>query len=79
MTNEEVLQLKVDNNTTVIDATAVQFIQWVLRKVNDANLTSNSSAVSELNMLASGYPGRVMPVENKIEIIEKMKRVGITF
>jgi hypothetical protein len=69
--------IKIDATTTAKDATAVQFIQWVLKKVNDSGI--NNTTTTELNMLSSGYPGRTMDDNQKIELLKKLTKAGISY
>ena len=69
--------IMIDSTTNAKDASAIQFVSWVLQKVNESKV--NNSMTIELNMMAAGYPGRNMPESAKIELLNKMKTGGIPF
>ena len=77
MTDEEkqaLMDLPLDATTKVRDAKAMAFIQWCMKKVNGAN--ANSPEVREITML-NGYPGALMTDAQKLEILIKLKRIGL--
>ena len=71
----EDLDIKIDPNTSLREASGTVFMQWVLNKVGKSNLSNNYT--SEIIMLANAYPGRVMADTEKIKLLEKMKKAGI--
>ena len=72
-----ILDKKINDTTTLRDASSIQFIQWLLKKVNESGI-SNSYTI-ELNMLASGYPGSIMSIEDKLDKLSKLEKAGISF
>jgi len=70
------LDIKLGDGSTLREAGGSLFMQWVLNKVNKANL-SNSAAAQKLNGMANFYPGRIMAEDYKRHIIEEMKKAGI--
>jgi len=69
------LDTQISNDLTVRNASALQFMQWVMKRINTA--TSNSPSLTELTMLANRHPGSHMDDSYKLELIAKMKRAGI--
>jgi hypothetical protein len=80
ITNEEIeryLAVKIDSTITVKDADAPSFVRWLLRLAN--GLTSFNSTVSEIGMMARGYPGKKMDDMAKIMWMKKLEAIGVTF
>lgn len=75
---DDLLDLKLNKDTTLKQATAIEFIQWALKKVNDSNLPA-TSAIIELNAMANFFPGKFMQDEQKLETLKKMQKAGIKF
>jgi hypothetical protein len=70
------LETKINDGLIVKDASAVVFIQWVMKKVNAANISP--AKASELTSLSAFYPGRLMDDDSKIAIMNKMISAGIS-
>lgn len=61
---------------TVASMSALSFLQYVAKKLNDT--TGGSAVASELRMLISNPPmGRVMPDDEKIRIIRKLRLLNV--
>lgn len=72
---ERYMNIKIDATTTVRDAGGVQFITYLLGKVN--GMSAMDSRVVEINALAGGYPGTHLTDENKIQWLQKLEAIGI--
>jgi hypothetical protein len=69
------MNVKIDATTTVRDAGGVQFVSYLLNKVNGMN--GMDPRVLEITALAGGYPGRNLTDENKINWLQKLEALGI--
>jgi hypothetical protein len=69
------LEIKIDENTSVKDASFVQFVGWALKKVN--NLNALDPVVQEVLALSRSFPSRNMPDEKKIDILLKLKKLNV--
>ena len=69
------LDMKIDATITVREALATQFIAWALGKVN--NLEAFNSDVQAIVALSTQYPGRLMSDEKKLEIMQKLVKLGV--
>jgi hypothetical protein len=76
MSNEmDILAMDI-GGMTLKEASAMSFLQWVAKKLN--NMKAYSASATELSMLLSNPPmTRVMSDDQKLEIIAKMKKAGI--
>lgn len=74
MTDFELTEYKI-GDMLLKDMTAITFLGWVSNKLNGISQTSPTS--SELIMLVRTPPMGQMPMENKIEIIRKLEKLGI--
>jgi hypothetical protein len=83
MNNEEMsmesskkfLDIKIDNLNTVGSADAPSFIRYLLKLSN--GMSTYNSVSAEIGMLASGYPGKNMANEQKIDYLKKLERAGV--
>lgn len=69
------LDIDMGGGRKLRDVSALEFIQWALKKINDSGVNNNQT--KELNMMAGYYPGRLMPDDQKQNILNKMKTAGI--
>jgi hypothetical protein len=76
MIDDIILDKEIAGGITLRSADAIQFLQWVIKKVNDSGLPPNK--VAELTMLSTSYPGRYMADYDKMAIVNKMADVGIS-
>jgi hypothetical protein len=77
MTDEEkqaLLNIPIDQNTTVKSANTMAFVQWCLKKVNGAN--ANAPETREITAL-NVFPGANMSENQKLDILVKLKRLGV--
>ena len=70
------LNTKIDATTTARDADGVQFVKFLLNKVN--GMSTFDKRVVEINALSASYPGRNLSPENKIEWLQKLEAIGVT-
>lgn len=79
MIKEEIdvlLDIPIDQNgVTVRNSLATQFISWALKKID--GLKTYDSDVQAITALSSSFPGRLMADEKKIEIVLKLKKLGV--
>jgi hypothetical protein len=75
MTNEEYLELKIDANTTVKDAGGMQFISFLLKKIDGQN--AFDSRVATISGLAHSFPSKTMPDEDKIRYLKMLEELNI--
>ena len=76
MNKMDLTKIYIDATTNVKDALGMQFVAWVLRVVDTVGI-SNSYTI-ELNYLSNGYPGRTMSDDQKLEILNKIVKAGIS-
>ena len=57
------------------DLSSITFLGWVAKKINGQQ--TNSPTLSELGMMVAHPPIGKMSVENKLEVIRKMEKLGI--
>ena len=69
------LNIMIDASTSVRDALATSFIAWCLKKVN--NLPAFDPNVNEITSMSLTYPGRLMDDDKKIEILQKLEKLGV--
>lgn len=69
------LDIKIDATITVREALATQLIGWALNKIN--NLNTYDAEVQSITNLAVMHPGRIMSDDTKIEILQKLQRLGV--
>jgi hypothetical protein len=77
MTDEEkqaLLNIPIDNNTTVKSANTLTFVQWCLKKINGAD--ANAPETREIIAL-NVFPGANMDDNHKLEILLKLKKLGV--
>jgi hypothetical protein len=75
MTNEEYLELKIDANTKVKDAGGMQFISFLLKKIDGQN--AFDSRVTTISGLANSFPSKTMPDEDKIRYLKMLEELNI--
>jgi len=65
------------NDISLREMEYIQFMNWMGKKVNDSGI--GNTLTTELNMLLAQHSGtRTMTDMNKMEIINKMVRAGIS-
>ena len=69
------LNTKIDATMLVKDAPGVNFVSYLLKKVNGMN--AMDPRVAEINALSQAYPGRNLSDDNKIEWLQKLEALGI--
>jgi hypothetical protein len=69
------LNAKIDATVTVREAGGVQFVGFLLSKVNGMN--GMDPRVVEINALSQGYPGRNLTDDNKIEWLKRLEALGV--
>lgn len=74
MTDFEVINL-VLGGVPLKDMSSITFLGWVAGKINGQ--VTNSPTLSELGMMVVHPPMGKMSIENKIEIIRKLEKLGI--
>jgi hypothetical protein len=62
------------NGKPIKEMTAIEFCQYVLKKINGMKSDAN---VQALTMQVANFPGRVMSDDMKIDLIAKLERLGI--
>ena len=72
---DRLLNTKIDATVKARDAGGVQFIGFLLRKVNGMN--GMDPRVVEINALSGSYPGKNLTEENKIFWLQKLEVLGI--
>lgn len=75
MTDLEIVNLVI-GGMALKDMSSITFLGWVAKKIN--NQEQHSPTMSELAMLVAHPPMGKMSIENKIEIIRKLEKLGIT-
>ena len=72
----EMLNYDIGGGTLVKNATAITFIGWVAKKMN--NVASGSPMMNELTMLVTApVMGKLSDTE-KVRILKKLEAIGVT-
>lgn len=74
MTDLELTEFKI-GEIAIKDMSSVTFLGWVAKKLN--NIEQHSPAMNELMLLVSHPPIGLMSIENKIDVIRKLEKLGI--
>ena len=72
---EKYSNIKIDGAMTVGSCDAPSFVRYLLKLSN--GMKTFSPVVAEIGMLASGYPGKNMDVEQKITYLRKLEQAGV--
>ncbi len=75
MTDLEVINLVI-GGVPLKDMSSITFLGWVAKKIN--NQEAHSPVLSELGVLINHPPMGKMSIENKLEIVRKLEKLGIT-
>lgn len=74
MTDFEITKL-VLGGMPLVEMSSITFLGWVAKKINSQSV--NSPTLSELGTLIMHPPIGKMTIENKLEIIRKLEKLGI--
>lgn len=75
MTDFEVIKMNL-GGVPLESMSSITFLGWVAKKIN--NQQTNSPTMSELARLVQNPPMGKMSIENKLEVIRKLEKLGIT-
>ena len=74
MTDLELSKIKI-GDIAIEEMTSITFLGWVSKKIN--GLQRYTPAMNELSLMISRPPLGKMSIENKIEVIRKLEKLGI--
>lgn len=74
MTDFEIVKMSL-GGVPLEEMSSITFLGWVAKKIN--GLEQNSPVLSELSMLVQNPPLGKMSVENKLEVVRKLEKLGI--